>query len=261
MVSYAAPGGGVGPHFDSYDVFLLQGFGRRRWRYGRQDDLSLREGLPLKILRRFTPSHDDVLAPGDMLYLPPSYAHDGVALDACTTYSIGFRAATHTELAQAFLDHLRDRVDLPGRYADPDLRPAREPARIDAAMQRRAGARARDDPLVAAATSRASSASSCPSPRHDVFFDAAARAAVAARVRGGRAPQGRAPRPPRAVAVRRRRAVRQRRSACVAARRAPRVRDARQHARTLAGAGQAASTSDAIAVLHDDYRHGSLHLG
>ena len=71
MVSYAAPGGGVGPHFDSYDVFLLQGFGRRRWRYGPQDDLELKPGLPVKILRRFAPAHDDVLVPGDMLYLPP----------------------------------------------------------------------------------------------------------------------------------------------------------------------------------------------
>ncbi|MFO1317839.1 MAG: cupin domain-containing protein [Burkholderiales bacterium] len=136
MVSYAAPGGGVGPHFDSYDVFLLQGGGRRRWRYGRQDDLALRPGLPVKILRRFTPRHDDVLGPGDMLYLPPAYAHDGVALDACTTYSIGFRAASHTELAQGFLDFLRDRIELPGRYADPQLKPTREPARIGAAMQR-----------------------------------------------------------------------------------------------------------------------------
>ncbi|MEP7329019.1 MAG: cupin domain-containing protein, partial [Betaproteobacteria bacterium] len=85
MVSYAAPGGGVGPHFDSYDVFLLQGFGRRRWRYGRQQDLALRPGLPVKILRRFVPQHDTVLAPGDMLYLPPAYAHDGIAVDACTT--------------------------------------------------------------------------------------------------------------------------------------------------------------------------------
>src|SRR6187455_706932 len=112
MVSYAAPGGGVGPHFDSYDVFLLQGFGRRRWRYGRQADLSLREGLPVKILRRFTPSSDAVLSPGDMLYLPPSSAHDGVALDACTTYSVGFRAASHNEIAQGFLDHLRDELAL-----------------------------------------------------------------------------------------------------------------------------------------------------
>lgn len=138
MVSYATEGGGVGPHFDSYDVFLLQGTGRRRWRYGRQDDLSLRPDLPVKILRRFTPTHDVVLLPGDMLYLPPAYAHDGVALEPCTTYSIGFRAVAHTELAQHFFDHLRDRVDLPGRYADPDAKPTREPARIDKAMRRSA---------------------------------------------------------------------------------------------------------------------------
>jgi len=139
MVSYAAPGGGVGPHFDSYDVFLLQGFGRRRWRYGRQDSDELKPRLPLKILRRFTPTHDEVLAPGDMLYLPPQCAHDGVAVDACTTYSIGFRAAGATELAAAFLDFLRDELDLPGRYADPDLQPVRAPAEITAAMRRRCG--------------------------------------------------------------------------------------------------------------------------
>lgn len=140
MITFAVPGGGVGPHFDSYDVFLLQGFGRRRWRYGRQADLSLRPGLPVKILRRFVPRHDDVLNPGDMLYLPPAYAHDGVAIDACTTFSIGFRAPSHTELAQAFLDHLRDRLELPGRYADPDLRATREPARVARTMQRRVAA-------------------------------------------------------------------------------------------------------------------------
>jgi 50S ribosomal protein L16 3-hydroxylase len=137
MVSYATAGGGVGPHLDNYDVFLLQGFGRRRWRYGRQDDASFRPGLPLRILRRFTPTHDEVFAPGDMLYLPPEWAHDGVALEPCTTYSIGFRAATAQEFAVAFLDFLRDEVDLPGRYADPALRPATAPARIPDAMVRR----------------------------------------------------------------------------------------------------------------------------
>ncbi|MBK9677072.1 MAG: cupin domain-containing protein [Betaproteobacteria bacterium] len=136
MVSYAVPGGGVGPHFDSYDVFLLQGFGRRRWRYGPQDDLELKPGLPVKILRRFAPAHDDVLGPGDLLYLPPQFAHDGIAVDACTTYSIGFRAASANELAAAFLDFLRDEVDLDGRYADPDLAATRTPARIGAAMRR-----------------------------------------------------------------------------------------------------------------------------
>jgi 50S ribosomal protein L16 3-hydroxylase len=137
MVSYAAPGGGVGPHIDSYDVFLLQGCGRRRWRYGRQDDIAPRPRLPLRILKRFAPQHADVLAAGDMLYLPPHVAHDGVALDSCTTYSIGFRAATAQELAGAFLDYLHDALDIPGRYADPDLAPVREPAAIDAAMRRR----------------------------------------------------------------------------------------------------------------------------
>jgi 50S ribosomal protein L16 3-hydroxylase len=140
MVSYAVPGGGVGPHFDSYDVFLLQGFGRRRWRYGRQDDLALRPNLPVKILRRFAPEHDAILAPGDMLYLPPAFAHDGVAVDECTTYSIGFRATANTELAQQFLDYLRDRVELPGRYADPAAKPTREAARIGIAMQKHAEA-------------------------------------------------------------------------------------------------------------------------
>jgi 50S ribosomal protein L16 3-hydroxylase len=137
MVSYAAPGGGVGPHFDSYDVFLLQGFGRRRWRYGTQADLSLQPNRPLKILRRFTPKHDVVLGAGDMLYLPPRYAHDGVAIDECMTCSIGFRAPSAQELAGAFLDFLRDELDLAGRYADPDLRPTSEPARIGVAMRRR----------------------------------------------------------------------------------------------------------------------------
>ena len=137
MVSYAAPGGGVGPHIDAYDVFLLQGFGRRRWRYGRQDERAFRPGLPLRILQRFAPAHDAVLAPGDMLYLPPHHAHDGVALDACTTYSIGFRAPSATELARAFLDFLHERLDVPGEYHDPDLVPTRDPARIDGRMQRR----------------------------------------------------------------------------------------------------------------------------
>src|SRR6266567_5729015 len=118
LVSYAAPGGGVGPHVDSYDVFLLQGEGRRRWRLGcrmsgqtsRQRDLRLDPTLPAKILSRFRPEAEYILDAGDMLYLPPSYAHDGVAVDACTTYSIGFRAPTAQELATAFLDWMRDSI-------------------------------------------------------------------------------------------------------------------------------------------------------
>ena len=137
MASFAVPAGGVGPHVDSYDVFLLQGFGRRRWRYGRQRDLALVEGLPLKILRRFVPTHDAILEPGDMLYVPPDYAHDGTAVDECTTYSIGFRAETAQALGERFLDFLRDALRLDGRYGDPDLTPASEPARIDERMRKR----------------------------------------------------------------------------------------------------------------------------
>jgi 50S ribosomal protein L16 3-hydroxylase len=137
MVSYAAPGGGVGPHYDSYDVFLLQAGGRRRWRYGRQRDLRVLPDAPLRLLARFTPRHAVTLAPGDMLYVPPDFAHDGVALDAGMTCSIGFRAPSHQELAEAFLDYLRDTVALAGRYADPDLRPGRGAAHIDARMRRR----------------------------------------------------------------------------------------------------------------------------
>src|SRR5882672_7518947 len=137
MVSYAAPGGGVGPHYDSYDVFLLQGDGRRRWRYGRQDDLSLRPDAPLKVLRHFEPQHDVTLDAGDMLYLPPDCVHDGIAVDECITYSIGLRAPRFQELAEGFRDYLRDTDELPGRYADPDLRPSRAAGRIDARLQRR----------------------------------------------------------------------------------------------------------------------------
>ena len=137
MVSFAAPGGGVGPHVDSYDVFLLQGAGRRCWRISRQRDLALRPDLPLKILARFRPQREWLLAPGDMLYLPPQVAHEGTAVDACTTYSIGFRAPAAQELAIAFLDWLRDRVALDGRYADPGLAAStREPAQIGASLRR-----------------------------------------------------------------------------------------------------------------------------
>ena len=134
MVSYAPPGGGVGPHFDSYDVFLLQGPGQRRWKVGRPDDLTLVDGAPLKILRRFVSQGECVLGPGDMLYLPPGFAHDGVALDACYTYSIGFRAPSHQELVSQFLIFLEERLNPSGRYDDPDLAAQAHPARIGSAM-------------------------------------------------------------------------------------------------------------------------------
>jgi len=134
MVSYAVPGGSVGPHFDSYDVFLLQGQGYRRWQISAQTDLSILDDAPLKILRHFKPEDEWVLGPGDMLYLPPHIAHYGVAEDACTTYSIGFRAPTAEELAHGFLMHLQDTVTLEGRYADPDLRLPAHPSEINRAM-------------------------------------------------------------------------------------------------------------------------------
>ena len=134
MVSYAADGGGVGPHFDSYDVFLLQAHGKRRWRISAQEDLSLVEGLPLKILRNFQAEEEFVLEPGDMLYLPPHYAHDGVAIGECMTYSIGFRAPAFQELGEAFLQFMADSIDLPGRYADPELKPGKHPAEISRDM-------------------------------------------------------------------------------------------------------------------------------
>ncbi len=116
MISFATPGGGVGPHFDSYDVFLLQASGRRRWKIGRQKDLSLQSGVPLKILKHFEPEEEFVLEAGDMLYLPPRYAHDGVAVASdgggqsadCMTYSIGFRAPARHELAAELLHRLAE---------------------------------------------------------------------------------------------------------------------------------------------------------
>jgi 50S ribosomal protein L16 3-hydroxylase len=130
MVSYAAPGGGVGPHFDSYDVFLLQGFGRRRWQVSRQRDLDLKPGAPLRILKRFRAEDEWILDGGDMLYLPPRYAHHGVAVDECTTYSIGFRAPALRELAGRFLEDFADHLDIEGLYTDPQLSPTAAPGRI-----------------------------------------------------------------------------------------------------------------------------------
>jgi 50S ribosomal protein L16 3-hydroxylase len=134
MVSYAAPGGNVGPHFDSYDVFLLQGTGERRWQIGDQRDLTLLDGAPLKILRRFVPRREWTARTGDVLYLPPKYAHHGVAVDECITWSIGFRAPGRGEMAARFLDYLQDNLQLDGGYHDPELAPQRHRAAISDAM-------------------------------------------------------------------------------------------------------------------------------
>ncbi|HTH94789.1 MAG TPA: cupin domain-containing protein [Rhodocyclaceae bacterium] len=134
MVSYAVDGAGVGPHFDSYDVFLLQGTGTRRWRISKQKDLRLRDDVPLKILSHFKTEEEWLLEPGDMLYLPPQYAHDGIAVGDCMTWSIGFRAPPAQELMEGFLSYLQERTMLPGRYADPDLPLQKHPAEIGKGM-------------------------------------------------------------------------------------------------------------------------------
>ncbi|WP_062366503.1 JmjC domain-containing protein [Variovorax paradoxus] len=145
MISYASDQGGVGAHFDSYDVFLLQAQGRRRWSIGRQSDLRLQQGVPLKILENFEPEQSFVLEPGDMLYLPPRYAHDGVAVgDDCMTCSIGLRSSAVGELgadllarvAQAYAEALEDAgpAEL-ARYRDPTQPAVEAPAAMPAALQ------------------------------------------------------------------------------------------------------------------------------
>lgn len=140
MISYATDGGGVGPHFDSYDVFLLQVHGRRRWRIGRLDDPCLVPDMPLKILANFKSEQEWVLEPGDMLYLPPRWAHDGQALGECMTCSVGFRAPMAQELAHDLLGRMLDadaddELGADRRYSDPGLAATHQPARIPPRLQ------------------------------------------------------------------------------------------------------------------------------
>ncbi|MEN9712709.1 MAG: hypothetical protein RLY90_970 [Pseudomonadota bacterium] len=152
MISYASNGGGVGPHFDSYDVFLIQAHGKRHWRIGKQKDLSLLEGVPLKILANFKAQQEWVLEPGDMLYLPPRYAHDGIAVGECMTYSVGFRAPQNGELARELLMRLsEDTEDSVGEamYQDADQAAVTHPAAVPQsllAFAQNALARALQDP-------------------------------------------------------------------------------------------------------------------
>ena len=134
MVSWAAPGGGVGPHFDSYDVFLVQGAGRRVWRLQRPRRWRLAAGVPLKLIEGFAPDEEILAEPGDLLYLPPGWGHDGVALDECFTCSIGLRAPQGEELAAGFLDYLHERGLPRASYRDPGLRPAQRSAEIPRAL-------------------------------------------------------------------------------------------------------------------------------
>lgn len=152
MVSWASDGGGVGPHVDAYDVFLLQVQGRRRWRVGRVDDASFVEGLPLKILRHFEPQHEWLLEPGDMLYLPPQWGHDGIADGECMTCSVGFRSPDATGLAAELLQRLVADDEPRGRlYRDPRQPAASTPAAVPpelVAFARRALVRRLADPVA-----------------------------------------------------------------------------------------------------------------
>ena len=132
MISYASEHGSVGPHVDQYDVFLLQAMGSRRWQYGDRpcsNDTPI-PNLELAILQEFEPQCDEVLSPGDILYLPPGYAHHGVALEPCMTYSIGFRAPDATTVLESLLLEAEQRGQLPERYRDPDLESNRHRSEI-----------------------------------------------------------------------------------------------------------------------------------
>jgi 50S ribosomal protein L16 3-hydroxylase len=132
MISFAAPGGGVGPHFDNYDVFLLQAHGHRRWQTGQMCDADspLLPHADLKILAQFEPTDEWVLAPGDMLYLPPCLAHCGTAEDDCMTYSVGFRAPSAAEVLTHFTDFLGQFLPDEERYSDADIQPSEDPNQI-----------------------------------------------------------------------------------------------------------------------------------
>jgi 50S ribosomal protein L16 3-hydroxylase len=139
MVSYAPKGGGVGPHFDVYDVFLVQGLGHRRWQISTQKDQTLVEGAPIRLLKDFRVEQEWVVEAGDLLYLPPHCAHNGIAEDDCMSYSIGFRTPWYQELAEQFLVYLQDRIEIAGTYADPDLKAQKHPSEISAEMLQQVG--------------------------------------------------------------------------------------------------------------------------
>jgi 50S ribosomal protein L16 3-hydroxylase len=139
MVSYAEDGGGVGAHVDQYDVFLLQGLGQRHWAISNDPDapLDFRDDVELKQLKTLEPTHEWLLEPGDMLYLPPGVPHDGVALGDCMTFSVGMRAPSQAELTGDLADFLAERMPEELRYTDADLAPAKRPGEIDSAALNR----------------------------------------------------------------------------------------------------------------------------
>lgn len=138
MISYATDGGGVGPHFDSYDVFLLQARGQRHWQISAQKNQTLRDDVPLKILADFVCEEEWTLEPGDMLYLPPHYAHNGIAKGECMTYSVGFRAPGLSMLSQRFLEffaeHLEAITDQDRTYKNKDESLTKTPAKLPQTM-------------------------------------------------------------------------------------------------------------------------------
>lgn len=145
MVSFAAPGGGVGPHVDSYDVFLVQGQGERRWQWHARPtkDTRLVPGLDLRVLASFQPDAEEVLGPGDMLYLPPGFAHNGVAVTPCLTYSVGFRSPGAGEMWSSFADAARARPEAARLLEDPTLSPSAHPGAIPPALLARVRAMVR----------------------------------------------------------------------------------------------------------------------
>ena len=139
MVSYAEDRGGVGAHVDHYDVFLIQGIGQRRWRIDarKHDRYEFRDDVELKLLRKFTPTHEWILEPGDVLYLPPGIAHEGTAVGECMTFSVGMRAPSNAELVLDFAEFLAEPLGDDLRYADPNLTSAVDPNEItDDALKR-----------------------------------------------------------------------------------------------------------------------------
>ena len=189
MVSYAVPGGTVGPHVDSYDVFLIQGTGRRRWKVSPPGDDAFVPGLDLRILERFEATEEWVLEPGDLLYLPPDWPHYGIAETECLTWSVGFRAPTDQEFAAGFLDHLGERLCLEGRYADSGQRPVTSAGEIPEGLVANVRAaleaiRWDDD------EARAFAGRFLTEPKGHVAFDAPARPMSAARFAAAAATRG-----------------------------------------------------------------------
>lgn len=136
MVSYATDGGGVGPHFDQYDVFLIQGFGRRKWQVGAlcNEDTRLLPHNDLRLLASFDATDEWICEPGDIVYIPPGVAHNGIAIGQhCMTYSIGFRAPSRSELIGYWADDLLADMKDDDRYGDPALKLQDNPGEIQPA--------------------------------------------------------------------------------------------------------------------------------